>query len=312
MQSKTELSWLKKLSPISLYHYYKLIGRTVLLGLIVVEYIFCLADNARFFMLKGFRYDILKWVVWAFYMVEMFLRLFPSKLESMGCQKQFRRNYRPKKLSNQLPGELPAELLEKYGGDYVKAHNEWSCQDRKRGRLTVLIVWIALNAIIGVIYKARWINEGILMIIAMIYAVCDMICILFFCPFQVWFMKNRCCARCYIYNWDYIMMFTPLIFVKSLYTYSLVGLAMLVLIQWEIRLRVTPDRFNPKMNDTLACKNCTEKLCRHKKQLQGFIQKLEQEARNLDKPIINEILEKPFVDEILGQNNEYDVEQDDE
>lgn len=304
MQTKTELTWLKKLTPISLYHYYKLIGRTVLLGLIVVEYIFCLINDVQFFMPKEFRWDILKWVVWAFYMVEMFLRLFPSRLESMGCQKQFSRNYRPKKVNNQIP----AEFLEKHGGDYIKARNDWSRQDRKRGRLVVLAAWIALNAVIGGLFFARIIDQGIMMIISMCYAVCDMICILFFCPFQTWFMKNRCCARCYIYNWDYIMMFTPLIFVRTFYTHTLVGLALIVLIQWEIRLRVTPQRFNPKMNDALACKNCTEKLCKHKKQLQGFILKLEQEAKSLDKPIINEILEKPLVNEILGQNNEFDVE----
>ena len=35
------------------------------------------------------------------------------------------------------------------------------------------------------------------------------ICILFYCPFQMWFLKNRCCVNCRIYNWDYAFLFTP-------------------------------------------------------------------------------------------------------
>lgn len=301
-------NWVKKLTPTSLYHYYKLIARSVLLLIVIAVYISSKFYHVSFFMHKSFIWDVFIWIIWAIYMVEMIMRLFPSNIESMGCQKQFKRNYKRKKLI----GMVPKEYLKKYDGNYIKARNAWTVSERRRGRLVTLIVWIALNGAIYLLFRFNIIDEGILMIIAMMYAVSDMICILFFCPFQTWFMKNRCCARCYIYNWDYIMMFTPLIFVKSFYTWSLVAAALIVLIQWEIRLRITPQRFSPRMNDALSCKNCTEKLCKHKKQLQGFILKLEQEARQLDKPIINEIVDNPIVNEIIGQNNEFDVQNEDE
>ena len=66
------------------------------------------------------------------------------------------------------------------------------------------------------------------MLISLFYAVCDRICVLFFCPFQVWIMKNRCCVHCRIYRWDYVMMFTPLLFVPGPYSWSLLGLALIL------------------------------------------------------------------------------------
>ncbi|MCF0120034.1 MAG: hypothetical protein HUJ65_00225, partial [Oscillospiraceae bacterium] len=36
-------------------------------------------------------------ICWVAFVTEMVLRFFPSRTESMGCQKQFRRNYIPKK-----------------------------------------------------------------------------------------------------------------------------------------------------------------------------------------------------------------------
>jgi hypothetical protein len=63
------------------------------------------------------------------------------------------------------------------------------------------------------------------------------------------------------------MMFTPLIFIKSLYTWSLVALSLGVLLKWEITYRRHPQRFSETTNDSLSCANCEDKLCRHKKSL---------------------------------------------
>lgn len=109
------------------------------------------------------------------------------------------------------------------------------------------------------------------MLLSLAYSVCDMICILFFCPFQTWFMKNKCCGSCRIYNWDYAMMFTPLIFVKGWYTWSILILAIGLLLNWELLVVKHPERFSESTNAALSCANCTEKLCSHKKQLQRFL-----------------------------------------
>ena len=69
------------------------------------------------------------------------------------------------------------------------------------------------------------------------------------------------------------MMFTPYIFIPHFYTWSLLGLALILLLKWEITFKQHPERFATNTNEYIVCKNCTEKLCCHKKQLQGFIKK---------------------------------------
>jgi hypothetical protein len=113
-------------------------------------------------------------------------------------------------------------------------------------------------------------DDGIMILISCAYSVCDMICILFFCPFQTWFMKNRCCCTCRIYNWDFAMMFTPLIFINTLFAKSLVCLSLALLIRWEYQVHRHPEYFSEKTNRSLSCAECPEKLCHHKKQLKSF------------------------------------------
>ena len=60
-----------------------------------------------------------------------------------------------------------------------------------------------------------------------------MICILRFCPFETWFMRNRCCC-----------------------TY-----------------RLHPEHFSTQTNESLSCAMCQEKLCQHKTQLKKLWKK---------------------------------------
>lgn len=87
-------------------------------------------------------------------------------------------------------------------------------------------------------------------------------------------MKNKCCVTCRIYNWDYAMMFTPLLFIPSLFNWSLLALAIALLIKWEWIYHRHPERFYEESNDALRCANCREHLCHHKKQLQELHRKL--------------------------------------
>lgn len=236
-----------KLSTISALHYFKLVFRSVLFVVALVAYsISRVSGDLRPFGEMQSRPLILA-VIWWVFVLEMVLRFFPSKLESMGCQKQFPRNY------------IPA------GGDAPKS--TW------RSTLAVAAAWLLLNAAIGGIYFLGWIDAGILILISLAYSICDMICILFFCPFQTWFMKNKCCGSCRIYNWDYAMMFTPLVFIPDVFTWSILSIALLLLAVWEICIRVHPERFSETTNACLSCANCKEKLCHHKTQLRHFLKK---------------------------------------
>lgn len=237
--------WNRKISLISINHYIKLLYRSVLFLLAAVMYIISRVRNTGN-MFNGFekRYWLLG-IIWVVYAAEMLFRFFPSRLESMGCQKQFKRNYQPTEESTP------------------------KLQSWKR-TFAVVVAWLLLNGVIGVLYYTNIIDEGILILISLAYGVCDMICILFFCPFQTWFMKNRCCTVCRIYNWDFAMMFTPYVFIPTGYTWSLLGMSLLLLLRWEITVRRHPERFSEKTNACLSCSNCQEKLCHHKTQLKHF------------------------------------------
>jgi len=78
----------KKLSKISALHYFKLVLRSTLFVAVLVFYIL----NRTEVLTQNL---VLPMIVWSFFMIGMALRFFPSKLESMGCQKQFARNYEP-------------------------------------------------------------------------------------------------------------------------------------------------------------------------------------------------------------------------
>ena len=54
---------------------------------------------------------------------------------------------------------------------------------------------------------------------------------------------------------------------------ALAWFALALLARWEITVHRHPERFSEKTNARLSCKNCEEKLCHHKKQLQGFLKK---------------------------------------
>ncbi len=247
--SKSAEKKTRRWSKISVLHAWKLGARSLLFALAILCYVLgtflghtdavlgALEDNWPFLIL-----------IWIFFIAEMLLRFFPSSIESMGCQKQFKRNFIP---TEQSEPNIP----------------------KKRGTFITLMSWLALNGAIAALYFTGVIDAGILILVALFYSVCDMICILFFCPFQTWFMKNKCCGSCRIYNWDYAMMFTPLVLILHWYTLSLFGVAMVLVIFWEIILHRHPERFAENTNGSLKCANCKEKLCHHKKQLRGFLSK---------------------------------------
>ena len=238
----------KKITPVSVLHCIKLVGRTALLVSAICVYIysrinfpgelFAGIENNKLFLLS----------LWIIFFVEMLFRFFPSRLESPGCQKVFKKRF--------VPTETPKTKL-----------------TSRRSTLAVFLAWVGLNGVFGTLYLTGIIDAGILILISLAYSVCDMICILFFCPFQTWFMKNRCCVTCRIYNWDYAMMFTPLVFIGNVFAISLFAVSMILVLVWEITVRAHPERFSETTNACLSCANCTEKLCRHKKQLRGFIKK---------------------------------------
>ncbi len=197
--------------------------------------------------------------IWLVFMVDMVRRMFfPAEIESMGSQKLFRKNYRP-------AGEVPAHV---------------TVLSPARTAVTAGS-WLLLNALVFLLWARGILDEGAMLVISLFYSVCDMICILFFCPFQTWMIENRCCTTCRIYNWDFPMMFTPLAVAENPFLRCLFVVSMAVLIQWEAQLHLHPEYFTDETNESLRCRNCTEKLCRHKKQLQSFWKRLRKAGKRV-------------------------------
>lgn len=184
--------------------------------------------------------------VWALLMLSMISRSFPSKVESLGCQKEFSGRFRP-------TGEQPSR-------PEIRSAN--------RGALLVLLSWLALNAVFYFGYWKGIVGERFMVCLAGFYGVCDIICILFFCPFQAWMMHNRCCTTCRIFNWDYIMMCTPLMVLKGPLVLSACILSVILLLRWEITHYRHPHRFYESSNRSMHCGECQEHLCKYKRTLQ--------------------------------------------
>lgn len=216
-------------------HIYELIIRIILHILIILGLTYdTTMDNGTFKILSLS-------AVWFFYFAKIIARLIPTKNESMGNQKIFSQNFKPTKIKT------------------IK-------RDNKPAILTA-ITWIIPNIIIWILYFKNIINKDILLIISTFFGICDLLCILIYCPFQKLLMKNRCCNTCRIYNWDFIMMFTPLFVAPNLYNWTLLGLSLIVFITWETKYYQFPERFHPETNKNLKCKNCKELMCKNKLRL---------------------------------------------
>lgn len=246
-----QLNGKRKISIVSTLHYIRLVYRFALFVLLLISYIRYRMFSADPILESAEKIPAIIYVTWAVFAVEMVMRFFPSKYESPGCQKQFARNY------------------------IKSGSTEISIPDNNAA-LLIALIWIIFNGIFGALYLTGILDDGIMILLCSAYSVCDIICILFFCPFQTWFMKNKCCSTCRMYNWDYAMMFTPLFFIRKPYSWSLLALSVALLIRWEITFYLHPERFSEKTNDYLQCKNCTEKLCAHKKQLHSLWKQIEQ------------------------------------
>lgn len=238
-----------KITKVGIYHYVRLIIRIIIFLVLIYHYVIHkIIDGVDIFN-STFIKEIAIVVIFVMFIIEMTLRFFPSVLESPGCQKQFKRNY-------------------------VKTGKTNIVIEDNNGVVLVALVWIGLNCVFGLLHRFDIFDDGIMILIASFYSICDLICILFFCPFQTWFLHNKCCATCRIYNWDYAMMFTPLFFINRWYGWVLLGMAFVLMLRWELTFYHFPERFSEETNGYLGCAGCKEKLCIHKKQLNSLRKKL--------------------------------------
>lgn len=190
------------------------------------------------------------YATWLILFIDIFVRFFPRRLVSIGSLKQFKQFY------DSAPEPLHFD------------HAEKTKLKMDHGALKVALVWILLNSVVYYLYFTGIIGSAEMLLITLFYYVSDLICIVFFCPFRKFLMKNRCCVSCRIFNWDAIMMCTPLFPVISVFSWTLCISATALFLVWELRWRKNPEFFMPLTNKRLRCENCTEKLCKFKRMVQ--------------------------------------------
>lgn len=182
-------------------------------------------------------------LLWAIWVVDMFLQIVPIKNKvPVGSQKLFANHFRP------IRDKINHEALRSYIVATTKAAYK------------VFILWCLLIVGIGLLYYWGIIDKIALFMISVLFYVCDLICVLIWCPFRL-IMKNRCCTTCRIFNWDHLMMFSPLIFTNGFFTVSLVMMSVIAWLVWELCVMMYPERFWDHSNAALQCAECTDKLC---------------------------------------------------
>jgi len=239
---KIYLRW-KEMSATRQRYFFRLAGRC--LALLIVVYC-AIWDRGQFqaigkgCFLSSLQPVHLLWVIW---MIDMLEQIVPvSQKLSIGSLKLFPQNFRP------ILGKINRKALKEYIITTTKA------------AYRVMILWIALIAAIGFCYYRGWIDAIGLFVITSLFYVCDLICVLIWCPFRL-LMKNRCCTTCRIFNWDHLMMFSPMLFMPGFFGKSLLVASVLVFLIWEAAIILYPERFWEKTNVALQCAYCTDKLC---------------------------------------------------
>ena len=232
-----------KTSPTRRRYFVRLIGRIIVLLLcgIICFYrpqLFDVLDGDNFF--DSISLFHLLWLIWV---ADMFLQIIPVKNKvALGSQKLFANRFRP------IREKINYKALKEYVANTTKTAYK------------VFILWGALITVLGILYYCDILGKIHLFMISVFFYVCDLICVLIWCPFRL-IMKNKCCTTCRIFNWDHLMMFSPLIFIGGFYATSLVVMAFAVWLVWELCVMLYPERFWEMTNISLKCSECTDKLC---------------------------------------------------
>ncbi|MBQ8857451.1 MAG: hypothetical protein IJ024_04810 [Lachnospiraceae bacterium] len=219
----------------------KLVGRCIILCLCAF---LCWKKIEEFDVIYDFFADFsmlhLLWIIW---MIDMICQLVPVKDRiALGSQKLFEQRFKP------IRDKINYQNLRNYIISTTKSAYK------------IFIIWALLIGALGVLYYKKIIGDVFLLMTSVVFYVCDLICVLIWCPFRL-IMRNKCCTTCRIFNWDHLMMFTPLLYVGGFYTRSLLLMAIAVWLLWEVSVMLYPERFWEFSNEALKCSNCTDKLC---------------------------------------------------
>lgn len=244
MQKKPGCTYKKEpISKIRKAYIARLVGRCLILAVCVLLWIFkpetlTVLNGGNFF--TQFSPLHILWIIWV---IDMIHQLIPIKNHiPLGSQKLFKQRFQP--------------IREKINYKALREH----VISTTKSAYKIFLLWATLILILGILYHAEMLSASHLFLISVLFYVCDLICVLIWCPFRL-ILKNRCCTTCRIFNWDHLMMFTPMLFINSFFSVSLLVLAFAVWVVWELCFMMYPERFWDQSNEALKCSKCTDKLC---------------------------------------------------
>ena len=219
----------------------KLVGRCIVL--LFCAYL-CWKHIEEFEVMKEFfgKFSVLH-ILWIIWMLDMICQVVPVKDRiALGSQKLFEQRFKP------IRDKINYQNLRQYIISTTKSAYK------------IFIIWTILIVVLGILHQKEIIGDIFLLMTSVVFYVCDLICVLIWCPFRL-IMRNKCCTTCRIFNWDHLMMFTPLLYVGGFYTRSLLIMSIAVWLVWEVSVMLYPERFWEFSNEALKCSNCTDKLC---------------------------------------------------
>lgn len=184
-------------------------------------------------------------IIWVFLMYEVLEVMIPGLSKYTYNGKHFLKHFNPEKNYD----------MDKFNDFYKK---------NVLRAFRSLFFWIVVNIPFAVLFFMGIIGEPFMFWLFFAYYFADVFCINVFCIFHLFITKNKCCNECRIYNWDHLMYCTPLIFIPNFWTYSLIFVSLLSVIQWEYLYFKYPERFSPVTNKNLQCIHC-QTDCRFKK-----------------------------------------------
>ena len=184
-------------------------------------------------------------LLWLAWMLDMLWQLVPVKKRiviALGSQKHFRFRFQP--------------IKEAFSIQALRRH----IIETTKAAYKVFALWAVIVAIVSMLRVFDILSDTALLMITMVFYVCDLICVLIWCPFRL-IVKAKCCTTCRIFNWDHLMMFSPMLMVSGFYSRTLVLMAFADWLLWELCIMMYPERFWENSNAALRCTNCTDKLC---------------------------------------------------
>ena len=231
------------MSKLRRFYFARLVGRVVLALGVLYLYI---RRRDTFSVLRGWDFFTSfspLHVLWAIWIIDMIGQLVPvQKNIALGSLKMYKHRFRP--------------LVEGINYQALKEH----ILVTTKAAYKVFLIWVGLLAALAVLFFTGVLGRDEIFLVAVFFFVCDLICVLLWCPFRL-IMRNKCCTTCRIFNWDHLMMFSPFLFLKGFFSWSLLAMAIVAWLVWEIAILLHPERFWEGANAALTCAACTDKLC---------------------------------------------------